>query len=607
MPKSHETGPIGSPVARCSGSRWPMLMSRWYFLALATVPLLLTLFKPAPTPELEWWTAGSLVKVHPADAEPGNAAHIAKIHAARNEFEPFQLFLRAQGQDFDSVDIEVSDLRENTHSIPADKYVTIYFEKYLNLTRPSSITGGTGEWPDPLIPRIDRYANEKRNAFPFKLLNGRTQGIWIDIFIPPSSPAGSYRGEVHVTVGSKTRIVVPIELEVWNFELPSTATLATSFGFSGNAAERAHYGRYKEDKDVDDITYIYAKAALWHRITLDGSASVLPIIKIVNGNVQLLWQEYDAVIEPFLNGHVFLPDEPLNGARDTSVVLHTPPLVKTPEQQIQFWREIAQHFRKKGWFDRLMNYLWDEPKASSFSAMADLGRTVHRADPALQNLVTAPLHAEWSDFIDIWTPPINCFERKPHQSDFCNPMVERAAYQPELSKGKRLWWYQACGSHGCDVIGGDYFRGWPSYMIDDAPVRNRIMEWLSWKYGMQGELYYSMDEAFMRKPDPWKDVNLYSGNGDGTLFYPGRPQDVGGTKQIPIESIRLKLIREGLEDYEYLALLTKLAGYQEVSDGIAGLLRNTYDYDQDPARLMAAREWLGREITRRSGLAGKGH
>ena len=178
-------------------------------------------------------------------------------------------------------------------------------------------------------------------------------------------------------------------------------------------------------------------------------------------------------------------------------------------------------------------------------------------------------------------------------------MVERASYQPELEKSKQLWWYQACGSHGCDVIGGEYFRGWPSYMIDDAPVRNRIMEWLTWKYGIQGELYYSMDEAFGRKPDPWKDVNLYSGNGDGTLFYPGRPQDIGGTKQIPVESIRLKLIREGLEDYEYLTMLTNLAGYQEVADGISGLLRNTYDYDQNPEKLMAAREWMGREISRR--------
>ena len=576
-------------------------MSRWYFLVIAAVPLLLSFLRPKPAtaPGLTWWTTHSLEKVHPSDPEPTTPAHSANIHAARNEFEPFQLVLRSVGQDLDAVDIEVSDLRGKAAAIRADKYVTVYFEGFLNLTHPSSIAGGTGEWPDPLIPRVDRYANEKRNAFPFKLVDGRTQPIWIDVFVPPATPAGMYHGEVRVTVGEKTRITVPLELEVWDFELPSTSTLPTIFGFSGNAAERTHYGRYKEDKDVDEITYIYAKSALWHRITLDGSASVLPIIKIGDGNVRLQWSEYDSLMEPFLAGRVFSPDEPLSGAKATSVAVHTPPLIKTAEQQVQFWRQVAQHFREKGWFDRLFNYLWDEPKANSFPAMAELGRTVHQADPELRNLVTAPLHPDWSDFIDVWTPPINCFERKAHQYDFCNPMVERTAYQPELAKGKQLWWYQACGSHGCSVIGGEYFKGWPSYMIDDAPVRNRIMEWLSWKYGMQGELYYSMDEAFVRKPDVWKDVNLYSGNGDGTLFYPGRPQVIGGTKQIPVESIRLKLIREGLEDYEYLAMLTKLAGYQEVSDGIKGLLQSTYEYDQNPARLLSAREWLGREISRR--------
>jgi hypothetical protein len=574
-----------------------MFMSRWYFLALAAIPLLLRLLRPVPAPELISWTTGSLEKIHPSDTMPEKAAHGVKIQAARNEFEPFQLALRAQGQDLEAVDVEVSNLQGKTE-IPSEKYVSIYFEQYVNLTRPSSITGGTGEWPDPLIPRIDRYANEKRNAFPFKLTSDRTQPVWIDVYVPPQTPAGTYHGEVRVTVAGKPQITVPIELEVWNFELPSTSSLMNTFGFSGNAAERAHYGKYRDDKGVAETTYMYAKAALLHRVTLDGSASMMPIIKLNGKDVQLRWNEYDDLMTPFMEGRVFSRGEPLSGAKATSVAIHTPDLLTTPEQRIQFWRQVAQHFRGKGWFDRLINYLWDEPKAPSYPAMAELGRTIHQADPALRNLVTAPFHADWSDFIDIWSPPINCFERKPHQYDFCDPMVDRAAYQPELSKGKQLWWYQACGSHGCGVIGGEYFRGWPSYMIDDAPVRNRIMEWLTWKYGIQGELYYSVDEAFFRKADPWKDVNVYSGNGDGTLFYPGRPQVIGGTQQIPIESIRLKLIREGLEDYEYLALLTKLAGYKAVSDGISGLLTNTYEYDQDPARLTMAREWIGREITR---------
>src|SRR5262249_34302065 len=277
---------------------------------------------------------------------------------------------------------------------------------------------------------------------------------------------------------------------------------------------------------------------------LDGAAGVSPTVGVSNGSVQIKWNNYDRVLEPFMNGSAFSVRDPLYGAKATSVALRTPPSLTSPEQQIQFWQQTAAHFRQKGWFDRLFNYVWDDPKAANFEPMAKLARAVHQADPTLKNLVTAPLHPDW-DFIDIWTAPINCFEPKPNHPDFCNPMAARRAYDSQLAKGKNLWWYQACGSHGCFIVGGDYFKGWPSYMIDDAPVRNRIMEWLTWKYDIHGELYFSMNEAYVKKSDPWKDVHLFGGNGDGTLFYPGRPDIIGGHTNIPIESIRLKLIREG--------------------------------------------------------------
>ena len=574
-----------------------MLMSRWPFLPLAAVPLLLTLFRTAPAPPLSWWTTHSLEKIHPFDAAPPDAGRAVAIKAARNEFEPFQVVLRAEGQDIDGVDIEVTDLRGQMGVLPSDNNVSVYLERYLNLTLPSSIAGGTGEWPDPLVPRVDRYANEKRNAFPFKLIRGRNQPVWIDVYVPLSTPAGLYHGQVRVSIGGKPQSSIPLELEVWNFQLPSTSKLATAFGFSGNAAVAAHYHGYTSDKDVDSLTRLYQKAALLHRITLDGSASILPSVSMVGGKVQVDWNRYDKEISPFLDGLVFSSGQPLHGAQATSVAMHTPPVLTTSDQRIQFWRQTAAHFREKGWFERLFNYLWDEPQPKDFPAMIELGKTVRHADPELKNLVTAPLHSDWSEFIDIWTPGINCFERKPGHSDFCSPMVERASYNAELARGKRLWWYQACGSHGCYIVGGDYFRGWPSYMIDDAPVRNRIMEWLTWKYGFQGELYFSTSEAYARKPDPWKDVYLFGGNGDGTLFYPGRPDVIGGTTQIPVESIRLKLIREGLEDYEYLAMLSKLAGYKAVADSVDGFIRKTYDYDQDPHKLYSAREWMGRKLS----------
>jgi hypothetical protein len=334
---------------------------------------------------------------------------------------------------------------------------------------------------------------------------------------------------------------------------------------------------------------------LWHRISLDANTGVHPIVRVVNGDVRVDWKMYDAYFTPFMEGRAIPPGEPLAGARLTSAALRTPPSLKIASQQIRFWRQAAAHFRRKGWFDRLFNYLWDEPAKSQYAAVVERGEMVRRADREIKNLVTAPFLSEWAGFIDIWTPLVNCFERKPGHT-YCERVVYRPGYDDELSKAKRLWWYQSCSSHGCNIVGGDYFRGWPGYMIDDAPVQNRIMEWLTWKYEIGGELYFNTNEAYFRKPDPWKDVHLFGGNGDGTLFYPGRPDKIGGRTHIPIESIRLKLVREGLEDYEYLVMLEKHSGRKAVEDLVNGFIRTAYDFDLAAAKLYGVREEIARRL-----------
>jgi hypothetical protein len=211
-------------------------------------------------------------------------------------------------------------------------------------------------------------------------------------------------------------------------------------------------------------------------------------------------------------------------------------------------------------------------------------------------MVTAPLNPAWDGVIDIWTPLLNCLERRPGFDEFCNPVADRSAYEREIKTGRSLWWYQSCASHGCDIIGGRYFTGWPSYMIDISPVSNRIMEWVTWKYGVQGELYFNTVVAYNNNGNPWEDVTRFSGNGDGTLFYPGTPDRVGGKTHIPIESIRLKLIREGLEDYEYLHML----GSSPVAENaVNSLVHKTYEFEHDPAKFYGYRQTMGEELSRR--------
>ena len=163
-----------------------------------------------------------------------------------------------------------------------------------------------------------------------------------------------------------------------------------------------------------------------------------------------------------------------------------------------------------------------------------------------------------------------------------------------------MWTYQSCMSHGCGgtVNMGSpsdqdrYFTGWPSYMIDASAVRNRAMEWLSFRYRVTGELYYETALAF--GGDPWNDQWDFSGNGDGTLFYPGTPARSAGRTDVPIASIRLKMLREGMEDYEYLRRLSD-AGDPTLAHAIAdALFPHAYETEVAPERLMEARERIAR-------------
>ena len=94
-------------------------------------------------------------------------------------------------------------------------------------------------------------------------------------------------------------------------------------------------------------------------------------------------------------------------------------------------------------------------------------------------------------------------------------------------------------------------------MVDATGVQNRSEPWMHFIYGSEGALYYNaaylLDRAWIQggvngDPGIWN----ATGNGDGTLLYPGTPSQIGGTTHVPVASYRLKMVREGLEDYEYL-------------------------------------------------------
>ncbi|MDH7571746.1 MAG: DUF4091 domain-containing protein, partial [Armatimonadota bacterium] len=101
---------------------------------------------------------------------------------------------------------------------------------------------------------------------------------------------------------------------------------------------------------------------------------------------------------------------------------------------------------------------------------------------------------------------------------------------------------------------------YPTWLIDDDALCHRLFFWLQAQYGITGFVY---SQAHGWSDDPYRDVRSFAGsNGDGLLIYPGDPF---GASQ-PFPSLRLQVLRDGLEDYELLWLLR-----QEVRGMVAAM------------------------------------
>jgi hypothetical protein len=531
------------------------------------------------------WITDGLAKVQP-NATPGSASSL-NIYAARNEFESFQVHVQA-GSTPISLSVSVTDFVGNGGSrISANPNIAVFREGYITVTTPSDLNGITGQVPDPLIPVQDAYFHQPRNAFPVTVPTGQTRSAWVDVYVPSTAEAGYYTASANVMDGANLIATVALNLKVWNFTLPSTSTLKTAFAMGYGSLGFAAYpsldavGAYPGagGNPFLGLDLIHAAVATFF---LDHRVSLAPVIDptIPAGN----WSEFDSVYGPLISG-----TEPtiLPGAR-LSALQYPNTLRPADTADLLDW---VGHFSWLTAPQQLYGALCDEPPSGcSWSDLYKYGTAAHAAAPNFPVLVTTSIALATQnnvlDAIDILTPVL----------DYIQPMnapSTRSAYNAWLQlPGKQLWWYQSCDQHETCVNGtpGPLTSTWPVYTIDASPVRNRIFQWLAYLYGIQGELYYYVEGW---GPNPWSVEYSTGGNGDGVLYYPGTIDVIGGAVPVPVASMRLKLIRDGMEDFEYLNLLSQ-AGQSSFAATISStFIQNAYTFNNDPSALTSARMAIG--------------
>jgi hypothetical protein len=497
--------------------------------------LALTLALPAVAAQPVVWGESAMAKVRPG-TPPGTRSSL-HLTAARNEFVSFQVGLHGGDAGLRGVRARLTSLDGPARISGTD--VTLYREDFVTTTRASVRGEPVGAWPDPLMPDTDEIAGETRRAFPFDVGAGEARALWVDVHVPQDAPPGEYRGTVEVTADGH-RSEVAVALTVVDAELPSTPSLATAFLLWPPHVCRAYTG--SEDCQGDPETLVtllkrFHQMALEHRLTLSSGfprSEALPD-----------WSAWDAEWAPFLDGTA--PSR-LPGARMTSVEYLSP---RTVEGYVDFVR----HFRERGWLSRAYDYVGDEPPYGiSWEQLRANASLTRRAAPELRTLVTTNVYElkrnGVEELMDLAVPLVDHIDGT--QAPFVGD--QRATYDDFLKGPRRaLWLYQCCTSHGCEpgssVPENTPGSGWPSYMLDRSAAKVRAMEWVTFLEGATGELYY---QTVGMLSTAWTDQFRFNGNGDGTLFYPGTPEHIGGSTPVPVASMRLKLIRQGVQDYEWL-------------------------------------------------------
>src|SRR6184192_3347142 len=181
------------------------------------------------------WVAPAAQKIRPSVQPAAGAPTAAAIAAAQNEFESFQVVVTGAAS---GVSMSIEGLNDGKGHTISGRDLVLYREALLNVLSQTGGDGAAGMWPDALVPDVDPIAGEKRNAFPFDVPAGESRAVLVDIHAPQGTPAGTYKGTINVTGGVTAQ--VPVELTVWDFDVPSTSTLKSAFGMSWNGPCAGH-------------------------------------------------------------------------------------------------------------------------------------------------------------------------------------------------------------------------------------------------------------------------------------------------------------------------------------------------------------------------------
>ncbi len=372
---------------------------------------------------------------------------------------------------------------------------------------------------------------------------GQNQPYWIDISVPrgaTNSPPGTYTGSISVTTDQGT-VTIPVTLTVWNFELPVQPSELSLWSLWPPAA--------------GNTVATLARALMRNKVMYDVSANASFDVTNFGLNRSGLDSSYFIGIQ-------------CNGSYSS-----IPSTSQINAAAASFPAGLALDF-----------YVADELNGcpSAYPALKTMGTNAHAANRSVKTIMT------------INTPDPNLYNEGDGRSAIDHWVLLDSMQQwPSLpfTGGGDLWSYTSCNPG---------FGNTPEWMVDYPPINERIQAgFLNWTQGATGILYYRSDGWTAGNTiGSWNNVDTSACGGglgrpgDGIFLYP--PGPIASSESAP--GIRLKAIRDGIQDYEYAQILKNLGQVPFLDPILLPIATSWSNWNHSPITLEGARLQLGQQL-----------
>lgn len=519
------------------------------------------------------WTAPPSERIFKNDSVPDAISSKVLLYAAKNEFEPFQIVIKP------AVGV-LGDIAVSMEAFGSGIETEIHQLKYVNITQATDVLGRTGDYPDPLWPL--------ENGDFIRLSANENTAFWVTVYVPRTVAAGEYLADftIHAVNNPSSSVSVPVSLHVFNFAIPNEIHTKSQMNFSHNTIlDKYGVGCCGEEywSYVDKIKQYFIdhrltpKSVLWSGgltssggkpyIDYDCNSGVFtdndsiwgfeePAKRYLDGSGLMrstFLQEFNQgtgfpsfMALTFQNNDSSADQRPATFCEETKTASdwYTADNPDSPYNRrwFSYISDIESYLSERGYLDKAYYYLANEPQdQADYDAVAWYSQELKKVAPNLKLMVSEEARPEIYNHpsypgakVDIWLPVLNNYD----------PEI---AHTREAEFNEETWIYWLHGTRP------PYFN---PITLDHPGIESKFTGWFLWKYRIRGIAYYSLNNW---SKNPWTDPLNDGHNGDLFMFYPPSESNstimYGSNNHKFVPSVRFELMRDSLEDYEYLYVL----------------------------------------------------